>query len=266
VTGLFHQGISPAIIRADGGRVPLDRSFRHLLAIDPHGRVVCGLTQPGKLGVFDAQTGTLLRSAPMPNGGYVALGGERPGLVAHQRHEMVVVDGITGESVELPFGGQDVIASPDGRRLAILEAGREIRVVDLETNQVTSLDTEEPAWQVAFSPEGSALLVGGSRGGLSVWDTSSGLLLFELDRLVRAPFFVLWGPKGWAAAYAPGQAAWVYSIGPGNRPLTPSAGAFACPPGSRAYGTEPPFGRYLFCEDAAGQVTLKHVSSDTKRE
>src|SRR5262249_9615090 len=80
------------------------------------------------------------------------------------------------------LGAGRVTFSPDGRWIALLAAGRPVRVWNMTTGQELALEhpQEKPKWslQVLFSPDGSRL-VSQCGSSIVVWDLASGKQLPE---------------------------------------------------------------------------------------
>jgi serine/threonine protein kinase/DNA-binding SARP family transcriptional activator/WD40 repeat protein len=127
--------------------------------------------------------------------------------------DLVVFDPSTGKiQTEIPkITGWGVALSPDGRRAAaqqtLVDQSDEspatfgpIRIHDLETGSTTTMQGlcvyvsgeenpqcrkapatpfEEWVWSLDFSPDGALLAAGGSLSGLSVWNATTGELLFN---------------------------------------------------------------------------------------
>jgi WD40 repeat protein len=78
---------------------------------------------------------------------------------------------VTGESGELPLFGRHPSLSPDGRRLAYLDATHDVRVVDLaDLRQVRTVSTNRLVFRLRFSPDGRYLAAAGQVTSARVWD------------------------------------------------------------------------------------------------
>lgn len=73
------------------------------------------------------------------------------------------------------YGATNVAFSPDGKTLAAINANSEIILWDVKTWQETQRKTAAHTgtiWGLAFSPDGSQILTGGSDGLVKLWNTA----------------------------------------------------------------------------------------------
>ncbi|HUG08003.1 MAG TPA: BTAD domain-containing putative transcriptional regulator [Acidimicrobiia bacterium] len=167
----------------------------------------------GEVGSFPVGTG-------MITAGSVTLREDRGSLLVYPDHpkggSAVVFDPGSGETIARidHRAGQTVALSADGTRLATQRSDTEgviglVEIHDLESGSVMEMeglctwpisdvgDPQPPcvpspetpfqdwARDLEFSPDGSLLaLSGGISGSISVWDSSSGRMLFNSDRLM----------------------------------------------------------------------------------
>ena len=80
---------------------------------------------------------------------------------------------------EIETGGKPVIAlalSPDGRRIAAASVGGSVAIIDRAAARIayTLVGPGLPVWSVAYRPDGSELLTGGSDRLVRRWDARSG--------------------------------------------------------------------------------------------
>jgi WD40 repeat protein len=153
--------------------------------------------------------GFVLKPGTYPSGGVkVANGRATAYVVGTGGSDLVVFDPATGKvQKEIPdITGQVAPLSPDGRRVAAQQLVKwpatvgPIRVHDLETGSITTMQglcvwvdgEENPQCRTApktpfkewvfdldFSPDGALLASGGYFSGLSVWNATTGELLFN---------------------------------------------------------------------------------------
>jgi WD40 repeat protein/predicted Ser/Thr protein kinase len=80
-------------------------------------------------------------------------------------------DWTTGESGDLPLRGRHPSLSPDGRRLAYLDATHDVRVVEVaDPRQVRTVSTNRLVFRLRFSPDGRYLAAAGQVTSARVWD------------------------------------------------------------------------------------------------
>jgi streptogramin lyase len=122
---------------------------------------------------------------------------------------VLVISGSSTESIPVPGPPQFIAKSPDERTLYVTLGSpiHQIAVIDTSTNRVTGFIRVE-ATAIAFAPDGSrAYAVGGHRGGVSVIDTKTQLV-------VASPISLGAEADPWSIAVSPdGSRAYVGNTG-----------------------------------------------------
>jgi len=91
---------------------------------------------------------------------------------------------------------RDMALSPDGRRVAVCDAGNRIYIFDLETGKVLFDELpghNSPVLSVAFSPDGATLATGATWDCANLWDARSGR---HLHALRASATFLAWTGDG----------------------------------------------------------------------
>ncbi len=94
--------------------------------------------------------------------------------------------------------GTAVAASPDGRRVAVGEAGGVIRIFDLETGDELVVMRAHRSWipALAWSHDSARLASGGWDRAVRVWDPRTGARLGSFDGHRHWVQALAWGPRG----------------------------------------------------------------------
>lgn len=134
-----------------------------------------GMLEEAYTAGFAAGAGVLVTSPWHPSGG--------PTDVPMTLHDLR-----TGQRRSLPVGGWFPAVSPDGRRLAFLDASRNVQLWDLANFQpVRTVATNRLLYSLRFSGDGRYLAAAGRMTHARIWDldrADGGVKLFPHDRNV----------------------------------------------------------------------------------
>jgi DNA-binding beta-propeller fold protein YncE len=169
------------------------------VAYHPDGKRIISGSEDGTVKVWDAETGEIqtlrghtmaVRSVAYRPDGKRIISGSEDGTVK-------VWDAETGKEVQTlkgdASGVSSVAFSPDGKRIAAAHPGRLLNVWDAETGKETRWTAESNPFgpgdtrigrtpeSMAFSPDGTRIVVGGSWSGLKVGDAETGQELLDLQ-------------------------------------------------------------------------------------
>jgi RNA polymerase sigma factor (sigma-70 family) len=175
------------------------------LAFSPDGKQLVGIgpfhcfgpPPPSTLVMWDAGTGKVVRTWPIPKAGaqfgdYALATSNDRAAVGLKTGDLFVVDRRSGEARTVPTahknktGGGDVSAiafSPDGARIATTGTDLAIRLWDANTGaKLRDLGRHySPVQALAFSPDGKRLAAGGLDQLIRLWDAESGKELVTDD-------------------------------------------------------------------------------------
>ena len=102
----------------------------------------------------------------------------------------------------------DILYSPDGRFLATLTHSY-VELLDANTFAPIMRIDEVDGYKLAFSPDGSLLVISGSRTGIQCWDVDSQTLLATIPVQTE---IVAFSPGGKYLAYADGDSVFLWDI------------------------------------------------------
>jgi WD40 repeat protein len=177
------------------------------LAFSPDGDLLAIASPGAHVQVVRGASGEVVRTFDGAGTRYVDRGvaelqwrGDR--IVAQAAEDVLVWDAATGRLLGAAGtnhrpGARVVAVRPDGRQVAHAlvdtnaELGSEIDVLGFAFYRPTLLDTQgQSLIAMAYSPDGNMLFAGGSRGRLSIWNTSNGvqagpLVTFGHDGAIR---------------------------------------------------------------------------------
>ena len=194
---------------AGGGR-RLGRPFRYARpddqssasAVDPRGSLVAVSRVANRVELLDARTltptgrtltapvGTAHSIAFSRDGALVAATGDARSAVWNVR------TGTRTRTVRVgPHGSTDVAFSPDGRELAVGEADKAVRLVNLRTGATTDLRSKGTPDDVDFSPDGKLLASASLNGTVTLWDVATKSAVRSLSGPVAA-YSVAFSPDG----------------------------------------------------------------------
>ena len=170
------------------------------VAVSPDGKLVASVAGEGGVRLYDAQTGTLLRTIDKVGDRGVAFSPDGKTFTAagfHMDKLVGVFDTETGRRLlTLPghteWEAYATALSPDGKLLASAGADQQILVWELPAGKLRLQLKNQPQKiaALAFSPDGSTLASGSDRA-VRLWDTQTGRLKQSLS-----------GHSGWVAAIA----------------------------------------------------------------
>jgi WD40 repeat protein len=105
-----------------------------------------------------------------------------------------VHDGRVIRTIDAP-SVDDLVFSPDGKLLAMASVGK-ISFLDMDGHTRGALNVStEPLGRLAFSPDGTKIVVGDSRGHVHLWDVGAKRQIRELGRHKEGVTTVCWIPK-----------------------------------------------------------------------
>ena len=164
------------------GRTPLltlDQGAKITAAdYSPTGRLIVTAGSDGRVLVWSAQTGKLLRKlavgAPVRSATF-----DRSGslIAAAGDHHVSVWRTRNGSpAFQQPFSWSvtGAVFSPDGRLVAVIGDHRSVLLYDLNGRLRRTLPQGDIVTNVAFSPDGTLLFAAGQNGSALLWDTRTG--------------------------------------------------------------------------------------------
>jgi WD40 repeat protein/transcriptional regulator with XRE-family HTH domain len=197
------------------------------VAYSPDGRLIATMSLRQEVKLWDANSGTLLRTLLGVDepGGYVAISPDGTVVAGSYTTQVVLWDIPSGDIRTILSGGsqEDVVGynvgvgqisfSPDGKFLATANMDGVSTIWDIDTSsKVLSLISAEtlPPKAIDYSPDGKLLANGGDVGIVRVWDAKEGTELFsrELGGIIHALSFSPDGKFLAAASEDGGIKAW----------------------------------------------------------
>jgi WD40 repeat protein/3',5'-cyclic AMP phosphodiesterase CpdA len=160
------------------------------LAVSPDSELIAVADDSGVVGVWDAESGRLVRSLEGQGGRVLCLGFSRGGrwLASGGDDRAVRMWDAEIGRVARTLKGHDgrvrsLTFSPDGRRLASGAEDGTVRVWDAESGKPVRRLEAHDGWvqTVGFSPDGGCLMSGGGDGRVRLWEARSGRLLRTLE-------------------------------------------------------------------------------------
>jgi WD40 repeat protein len=186
--------------------------------------IALGLYQ-GEHGLFDPQTGKMLRSfqasqfvsalAMSPDGKQVALAGDF-GVRLRSASTGKVVHALEGLNPMQSI--QSIAWSPDGRALALgyrVHDQDSLRVVAVATGQRMPPRLTDAWAAAAWSPDGKTLAAIAGDQSVCLWDVASNKLVRTLEGKTKA-MALAWSADGKVLAATSGQKLWVWSADTGK--------------------------------------------------
>jgi WD40 repeat protein len=174
----------------------------HSVAFSPDGTHVLSGSADEAMKLWDAATGTLIRTFQGHSGPVTSVAFSHDGArVLSAGREIKLWDTMTGELIRtFKSSGYRVAFSPDGARV-LSSSETTITLWDAETGALirTFQGHSVGVSSVAFSPDGARVLSGGYDGTIKLWNAATG----ELIRSVDAH---LGGNGVWSVAFSPNGA------------------------------------------------------------
>ncbi|MEX2138313.1 MAG: WD40 repeat domain-containing protein [Pirellulales bacterium] len=269
------------------------------VAVSPDGSLVATAAGEGGVRLYDAKTGTLVRTIGDIGDRDVVFSPDGRTLTAagfHMDKLVKVVDVHTGKRMPALAGQTEWEAdatafSPDGKLLASTGTDKQILVWDLATGTLRHQIKDQPfrAAAIAFSPDSATLASGGSDKQIHLWDMATGQLRGSLaghrDWIATLAFApngktiasgsCNWGfhrGHGWElpAGSPPEQCEWrLWDVGSGKLLRTVAdtgrmlALAFAPDSMSLACGIDQEVRLYDLSAATAGRVVTRHDATVT---
>jgi WD40 repeat protein len=195
------------------------------IAWSPDGKTVAVGLYQGPHGLFDPETGRLVRTlqtghfasalAFSPDGRQVALAGD-PGVCLRSAGSGKLIHALEGMNAMQSI--QSLAWSPDGRSLALgyrMADQDSLRVVAAATGQRLPPRLAD-AWScAAWSPDGKTLAAIAADFSVCLWDVASSRLVRTLEGKTQA-HVLAWSPDGKLLAGGGSQKAWVWSADAGK--------------------------------------------------
>lgn len=136
-----------------------------------------------------------------PNGRYLASAAVNPGNVYNSPPDVTIWDAATGrerhtlKGHEVPV--ENLIFSPDSKRLASASRDRTVRIWDVETGQqLLVLTNDEVVRGIAFSPDGKRLAATNDLAATKVWDLARAEVVVSFQGHERGAFDLVWSADG----------------------------------------------------------------------
>jgi WD40 repeat protein/tRNA A-37 threonylcarbamoyl transferase component Bud32 len=231
---VWDATIGPELLALKGHTAPVS-----MVCFSPDGKRLASASRgkPGEMRLWDVTSGQAVRELLgfghivwsvcfSPDGKRLAWAGgkwDRHRMAYMAGGEVKWCDAATGQELlalkaHLPhvLNVGCVCFSPDGKRLAVVDSGREwLRVWDAATGQELLALKVHSVWSVCFSPDGKRLASGGGRldqngylkadsGEVKVWDATSGQEQLTLSGLMNTVTSVCFSPDGKRLASASG--------------------------------------------------------------
>lgn len=159
----------------------------------------------GMLGIWDVETGQLLRELPTAKSEVLALDVSRAArrlASGNAEGTLDVWDLTSGAKLYTREIGRRIKAvayTDDGKLLAVGDAKKNLTLFDPQGEKVKTFASQDPIESLDFSPDGKRLVAGTSAKGLELWDLPSGTsrtLKAAGDYLEPMPGFVAFSRDG----------------------------------------------------------------------
>lgn len=171
-------------------KLPLSPGEFPWVTFSPTDPTRLGVITAGTATVYDTRTGRPVRvidlgQPEVPKQGALSPDGRLLAVTTSPASVWEVATGRKRFEVDGPAEAVSVEFSPDGRRLAVVDAF-EVVVFDVRAGAVVrrlrSPGGESPFNVVAFTPDGTHLATGGGDGVVTLWDVASGEAVVAFDR------------------------------------------------------------------------------------
>jgi DNA-binding SARP family transcriptional activator/WD40 repeat protein len=205
------------VLDLDSGRTQELEGNRRAIVNDvrytPDGRTIITAAEDGSVAVWDAASGSVReriaahteaasRLSVMPDGRSVLSGGADAhvflwDITGVQRLVRSVPLGMPFEVPDDPTPRGSAL-SPDGRTLAVAEAGGTAALIDTRTMhaRTTVQAGNAPLVSAAFSPDGELLALADTHGSVTLWDPATGAARGRLEGLDASTQALAFSPDG----------------------------------------------------------------------